>query len=52
MRRVPDPIRQEVLTQWLLGIAKDTIAKNVDIGEGAVSEIVRNMAKNTQILIR
>lgn len=37
---MPDLIRQEVLTQWLQGIARDLIAKNVDIGKGTVSRIV------------
>jgi hypothetical protein len=50
MTGVPDLIRQEVLTQWLQGIARDLIAKNVDIGKGTVSRI-DNIAKSTQILI-
>lgn len=41
MIRVPDTIQEEVLTQWLQGMARDMMAKNVGISKGTVSRIVR-----------
>jgi hypothetical protein len=41
MLRVPDSIRQKVLTQWLRGISRDMIANNVGKSRGTVSMILR-----------
>jgi hypothetical protein len=39
--KIPKPIREQVIKQWLLGMSRDEIAKNNDIGAGTVSAIIK-----------
>jgi len=38
--KIPEPIRREVISQWLHGKTRDLIAKDNSIGTGTVSEII------------
>ena len=38
--RIPEQIRKDVIRKWLLGLRRDVIAKETDIGKGTVSEII------------
>jgi transcriptional regulator with XRE-family HTH domain len=39
--KIPKPIREQVIKQWLQGISRDEIAKYNDIGAGTVSAIIK-----------
>jgi hypothetical protein len=39
--KIPEPIRRNVIGQWLHGISRDEVAKNNDIGAGTVSAIIK-----------
>ena len=41
--KIPEPIRSNVIGQWLHGISRDEIAKNNDIGTGTVSAIIKEV---------
>ena len=38
--RIPEQIRRDVIRKWLLGLRRDMIAKETNIGKGTVSEII------------
>ena len=38
--RIPEQIRRDVIRKWLLGLRRDVIAKETNIGKGTVSEII------------
>jgi hypothetical protein len=38
--RIPEQIRRDVIRKWLLGLKRDVIAKETNIGKGTVSEII------------
>jgi hypothetical protein len=38
--RIPEQIRRDVIRKWLLGLKRDVIAKETNIGTGTVSEII------------
>jgi uncharacterized protein YoxC len=38
--RIPEQIRRDVIRKWLLGMRRDGIAKETNIGKGTVSEII------------
>ena len=38
--RIPEQIRRDVIRKWLLGLKRDGIAKETNIGKGTVSEII------------
>ena len=38
--RIPEQIRRDVIRKWLLGLRRDEIAKETNIGKGTVSEII------------
>jgi len=40
--KVPRSIRERVIKQWLLGMSRDEIAKDNDIGAGTVSSIIKD----------
>lgn len=40
-RKIPEPIRREVLRKWLEGKSRNLNAKECDIGTGTVSEIIK-----------
>ena len=40
-RKIPEPIRAEVMSQWLRGMTRDQIAKDNIIATGTVSEIIK-----------
>jgi transcriptional regulator with XRE-family HTH domain len=39
---VPKSIKQRVIKQWLLGMSRDEVAKDNDIGAGTVSSIIKD----------
>jgi hypothetical protein len=39
--KIPEPVRRNVIGQWLHGISRDEVAKNNDIGAGTVSAIIK-----------
>jgi len=39
-RKIPEPIRIEIIRQWLQGKSRDLIATENNIGTGTVSEII------------
>jgi hypothetical protein len=43
--KIPKPIREQVIKQWLQGMSRDQIAKVNDIGAGTVSSIIIKDAK-------
>ncbi|MGC1927396.1 MAG: hypothetical protein WA667_00350 [Candidatus Nitrosopolaris sp.] len=40
-RKIPDPIRRNVLIEWLEGVPRQQIARDNQIGTGTVSEIIQ-----------
>lgn len=40
-RKIPEPIRREVLRKWLEGKSRNLIAQECNIGTGTVSEIIK-----------
>ena len=40
--KIPRPIREQVLKQWLQGMSRDEIAKYNDIGAGTVTTIIKD----------
>jgi DNA-binding CsgD family transcriptional regulator len=40
--KIPKPIREQVIKQWLQGMSRDEIAKYNDIGAGTVSAIIKD----------
>src|SRR5215212_1013374 len=40
--KIPKSIRERVIKQWLLGMSRDEIAKDNDIGAGTVSAIIKD----------
>ncbi len=40
--KIPKPIREQVIKQWLQGMSRDQIAKVNDIGAGTVSSIIKD----------
>src|SRR5918993_672953 len=38
--RIPEQIRRDIIRKWLLGLKRDMIAKETNIGKGTVSEII------------
>jgi hypothetical protein len=45
-KKIPDPIRLEVIKRWLEGKSRDEIARELQISQGAVSGIIKEAAKN------
>jgi hypothetical protein len=39
--KIPEPVRRDVISEWLHGISRDEVAKNNDIGAGTVSAIIK-----------
>ena len=39
--KIPEPIRSNVISEWLHGLSRDEVAKNNDIGAGTVSAIIK-----------
>jgi transposase len=48
--KIPKVVREKVITEWQQGQTRDNIAKNNDIGDGTVTEIIKTTEKTTQIL--
>ena len=44
--KIPEPVRRNVIGQWLHGISRDEVAKNNDIGAGTVSAIIKEAMQN------
>ena len=44
--RIPKGVREKVLTDWLRGLARDTIAEDNDIGDGTVTGIIKGYMEN------
>lgn len=40
--KIPGQIKEEVIRKWLMGVTRDNIARDLDIGKGTVSEIVNS----------
>jgi hypothetical protein len=40
-RKIPQPIKLEVIRRWLRGYSRDDIAKDLGIGTGTVSGIIQ-----------
>ena len=40
--KIPKPIREQVIKQWLQGMSRDEIAKYNDIGAGTISAIIKD----------
>jgi hypothetical protein len=40
--KVPRSIRERVIKQWLIGMSRDEIAKDNDIGAGTVTAIIKD----------
>jgi transposase len=47
---VPKSIKQRVIKQWLLGMSRDEVAKDNDIGVGTVTAIIKMLNKRFPIL--
>jgi hypothetical protein len=45
--KIPRKIKENVIQEWILGLRRDTIARNNDIGAGTVTNIIKS-AKNQQ----
>jgi DNA repair exonuclease SbcCD ATPase subunit len=45
-QRIPNPIRQQAIKKWLEGKSRDEIARELQIGQGTVSAILKEAAKN------
>jgi transposase len=45
-KRIPNPIRQQAIKKWLEGMSRDKIADELDIGQGTVSDIIREAGKD------
>jgi hypothetical protein len=43
VRKIPEPIRRDVIRQWLEGVPRDQIARENQIGTGTVSEIIKSI---------
>src|SRR5829696_6312052 len=39
--KIPEPVRRDVISEWLHGTSRDEVAKNNDIGAGTVSAIIK-----------
>jgi hypothetical protein len=39
--KIPEPVRRNVISEWLHGLSRDEVAKNNDIGTGTVSTIIK-----------
>ena len=39
--KIPEPVRRNVVREWLHGFSRDQVAKNNDIGAGTVSAIIK-----------
>jgi hypothetical protein len=39
--KIPEPVRRNVIREWLHGLSRDEVAKNNDIGAGTVSAIIK-----------
>jgi hypothetical protein len=39
--KIPEPVRRNVISEWLHGLSRDEVAKNNDIGAGTVSAIIK-----------
>jgi hypothetical protein len=39
--KIPEPVRRNVVREWLHGLSRDEVAKNNDIGTGTVSAIIK-----------
>jgi hypothetical protein len=46
--KTPLSIRKEIISRWLKGHSRDQIAKEVDIGAGTVSSIIKEYKQNDQ----
>lgn len=42
-RKIPEPIRRNVIRQWLEGVPRQQIARSNQIGTGTVSEIIKTI---------
>jgi hypothetical protein len=45
-KTIPNPIRQQAIKKWLEGMSRDKIADELDIGQGTVSDIIREAGKD------
>ena len=45
-RRIPDSIRQQAIKKWLEGNSRDVIAQELQISQGAVSGMIKEVGKN------
>ena len=41
--KIPEPVRRNVINEWLHGLSRDEVAKNNDIGAGTVSAIIKEV---------
>ena len=48
--KIPKVVRDKVVTAWLQGLARDKIAENNDIGDGTVTEIIKEYRENNSDL--
>jgi len=44
--KIPDPIRKEAIKKWLEGKSRDSIAQELQKGQGTVSGMIKEAAKN------
>ena len=44
--KIPNVLREKVITEWLQGLSRDKIAENNDIGDGTVTEIINDYREN------
>ncbi len=48
-RIIPQSIKNQVMTEWLIGLPRDTIASRNGIGTGTVTEIIQLTKRNRGI---
>jgi uncharacterized protein YpuA (DUF1002 family) len=44
--KIPKVVREKAVTEWLQGLARDEIAQNNGIGDGTVTEIIKEYREN------
>jgi hypothetical protein len=40
--KIPKSIRQQIIKQWFQSTVRDQIAKDIDIGAGTISSIIKD----------
>jgi transposase len=44
--KIPKVVREKAVTEWLQGLARHEIAQNNGIGDGTVTEIIKEYREN------